>query len=103
MAKLSLKIDPKFQATVDIPKAGSEPVQIKLDFKHRTKDELSEFTKTRDDKTDVEYIMDMATGWDLDDEFNAENVNALCQKYITAPIEIYKKYIDELVKAKAKN
>ena len=47
--------------------------------------------------------MDMATGWDLEDEFNTENINALCQKYITAPIEIYKKYIDELVKAKAKN
>jgi hypothetical protein len=103
MAKLTLKVDPTFPAIVDIPKAGSEPVQIRFDFKHRTKDELNEFTKTRADKTDVEYIMEMATGWDLNDEFNAENINSVCQNYIASPLAIYMKYVDELVKAKAKN
>lgn len=103
MAKLTLKVDPTFPATVDVPKAGGEPVQLKLVFKHRTKDELTAFTNSRADRSDVESIMDMASGWDLDDAFNAENLAAMCQAYIAAPVEIYKKYIDELVKAKAKN
>ena len=78
-------------------------MQIRLIFKHRTKDEVAEFMKTRADTEDVDSIMDMAAGWDLEDPFNAENIGVMCQNYVTAPIEIYKKYIDELVKAKAKN
>lgn len=103
MAKLSLKIDPTFPAVVTIPKAGGESVQIKLTCKHRTKDQFNEFTKSRADKSDADSILDMATGWDLEDAFTAENIEAMCQNYIAAPLEIYRAYIDQLVGAKAKN
>jgi len=103
MAKLSLKIDPTFPVTVAIPKAGSEPVQIKLICKHRTKDALQEFINSRNEKSDCEGILCMASGWDLEDEFNAENIEDLCQKYISAPIEIYDAYITALVGARLKN
>jgi hypothetical protein len=103
MAKLTLKIDPEFKVVVDIPRAGGDPVQIKLTCKHRTKDELASFVKSRAEKQDVESIKEMATAWDLEDEFNEENISLLCQNYITAPVEIYRKYIEELVKAKEKN
>jgi hypothetical protein len=103
MAKLSLKIDPTFPATVSIPKAGSEPVQLKLTCKHRTKDELQEFIKTRSEKSDVDSILAMASGWDLEDAFDTENIEALCQKYIAAPLEIYKAYVSALVGERAKN
>lgn len=103
MAKLSLKIDPTFPADVTIPKAGGEPVQIKLTCRHRTKAALDEFIKSRADKQDVDSILDMATGWDLEDAFTAENIEDMCQKYIAAPLEIYRAYVDQLVGAKAKN
>lgn len=103
MAKLSLKIDPTFPVTVTIPKAGTEAVQIKLVCKHRTKAQLDEFIKSRADKSDADSILDMATGWDLDDAFTAENIEQMCQNYIAAPLEIYREYVSELVKAKAKN
>lgn len=78
-------------------------MQLKLTCKHRTKDGLTEFTKSRVDKSDVDSILDMSTGWDLDDAFTAENIETLCQNYIAAPLEIYKAYIDQLVGAKVKN
>ena len=41
--------------------------------------------------------------WDLDDAFTVENVELLLQNYMGAALAIYRAYVDELVKAKAKN
>lgn len=103
MAKLSLEVSPTFPLTVTIPKAGAEPVMLKLTGRHRTKTQLDEFIKSRADKEDAASILDMATGWDLDDAFTLENIEMMCQNYIAAPLEIYRAYIDQLVGAKAKN
>ena len=103
MAKLTLAVNPTFPVTVSIPKAGEPAVTLKLTCKHRTKAQLDEFIKSRADKEDVTTIQDMATGWDLDDEFNAENIECMCQNYISAPLECYRAYIGQLVGEKAKN
>lgn len=103
MAKLTLAVNPTFPVTVSISKAGAESVTLKLTCKHRTKAQLDEFIKSRTDKEDVATIQDMATGWDLEDEFTADNIELMCQNYIAAPLEIYRAYIDQLVGAKAKN
>ena len=103
MAKLTLAIAPTFPLTVTIPKAGDSPVTLKLTGKHRTKTQLDEFIKSRADKEDVTSIQDMATAWDLEDEFITDNIDLMCQNYIAAPLEIYRAYIDQLVGAKAKN
>lgn len=103
MAKLTLAVSPTFPVTVTVPKAGDSPVTLKLTCKHRTKAQLDEFIQTRADKSDADSILDMATGWDLDDAFNLENIESLCQNYIAAPMEIYRAYIDQLVGAKVKN
>ena len=103
MAKLILAVSPTFPATVTIPKAGAESVTLKLICKHRTKAQLDEFIQSRADKSDADSILDLATGWDLDDAFTAENIETMCQNYIAAPLEIYREYLSELTKAKAKN
>jgi len=103
MAKLKLAVSPTFPLTVTIPVAGGESAQIKLVCKHRTKAEVDEFIASRADKSDADSILGMATGWDLDDAFNAENIETMCQNYIAAPLEIYREYLGELTKAKAKN
>lgn len=95
--------NPTFKAKVGIPVAGGEPVIVEFTFKHRTKDALDEFCKTRTDKSDAESILDMATEWEQDEDFNAENIEVMCQNYIASPIEIYRAYLAELNKAKVKN
>lgn len=103
MAKLTLNVAPTFQATVDIPAAGGEVLSATLTFKHRTKDALQAWLKGSGKREDVDAIMEMMEGWDLDEPFNVENVKTLCQNYIAAPAVIVEAYIDHLAKARVKN
>jgi hypothetical protein len=103
MAKLKLVANPTFAKKVGIPVAGGDAVDVEFTFRHRTKDELDEFVKTRADKTDHETFMEMVCGWELEDAFGAESVELLLQNYIGAALATYQVYIDELVKAKLKN
>jgi hypothetical protein len=103
MAKLQLKPNPTFRAKVAIPVAGGDAVDVEFTFKHRTRDELQKFI---DDGASVEAedrILAMAESWDLSDPFSRENVAALAQNYIAAPMAIFETYLDELVKARRKN
>lgn len=103
MSKLKLDAAPTFKAPVEIPVAGGESVTVEMTFKHRTKDALDEFIKARPGKTDEASFTDMVEGWDLEDPFTKANVKKLLQNYIGAALATFHTYIDELVKAKAKN
>lgn len=103
MAKLTLNPAPTFKAKVGIPVAGGEPVDVEFVFKHRTKDELDAFIESRKGKSDKETLLEMASGWELDDPFSAESVERLLQNYAGAGLAIYKAYIAELYGARIKN
>lgn len=101
--KLKLVAEPTFKALVNIPVAGCDAVPVMFVFKHRTKDELDEFIKTRADKPDVDSFLEMVAGWDLEDKFTPENAALLLQNRIGTALATYKVYIDELIGARAKN
>lgn len=101
--KLKLVAEPTFKALVNIPVAGCDAVPVMFVFKHRTKDELDEFIKTRADKSDSESFLGMVSGWDLEDEFTPENVETLLQNHIGTALATFRVYVDELVGARVKN
>lgn len=103
MPKLKLKPDPTFKAKVGIPVAGGDVEMVEFTFKHRSRDELDSFLQTSDQLRDAALIMAVASGWELADEFNAENVGLLVQNYISSPRAVFDVYLDELIKARAKN
>lgn len=108
MAKLTLASEPTFTAPVLIPVPGaSAPVPFRVTFKYRTRDELEAHIKyTREhaeDIDDVDLILGVAEGWELDEPFDKENVATFLQKYHAAAQAISVAYIDELTKARAKN
>ena len=103
MAKLSLVANPTFTAKVGIPVAGGDPVEVVFTFKHRTKDELDEFIKTRADKPDTDSFLEMVVGWDLEDKFTPENAGLLLQNRIGTALATYRVYVDELIGAREKN
>lgn len=103
MAKFKLVVSPTFKAKVGIPVAGGDPVEVEFVFKHRTKTALDEFIKSRAEKSDAESFMAMVEGWELEDAFNAENIELLLQNYIGAALATYRVYIDQLVQARTKN
>lgn len=112
MAKLKLAVNPTFQAKVGIPLASGEKTDVLMTFKHRTRTEYAEmmasFSRKPGDsdaigddlavaaraglKRDVDAVMSMVTAWDLEDEFNRENVELLLENYFGAASAIYETY-----------
>ncbi|ATA55171.1 hypothetical protein CKY39_19610 [Variovorax boronicumulans] len=103
MARLTLKPNPTFKAKVEIMQPGSDAVEVEFVFKHRTRDEMDEFIKSLAELTLEDQVLAVASGWELVDPFNEENVKLMAQSYITAPAAIRDTYIRELIKARAKN
>ena len=102
-AKLKLTPAPTFKAKVDIPVHGAESSPVEFTFAHRDRTAMKEFMGSREGKTDLESVMEMAKGWDLEEEFTAANVKELLENYMGAPMAIYTKYVEEIVKVKRGN
>lgn len=103
MAKLILTAEPTFKAPVAIPVPGGKTATVQFTFKWRTRDEAKEWLEGVEKLSDEEIVLSAASGWDLDDEFNDTNVNALLQKFGGSARAIFNAYVDELRGAKAKN
>jgi hypothetical protein len=103
MAKLSLTSAPTFRSNVLIPVPGKKPVPVEFSFKGRTKDEFKAFLDGIGDREDADVILDIASGWELDDAFGKESVELLLQNYIGAARVIIEKYIGELTAARLGN
>ena len=101
--KFSLSAVPTFKASVSIPVAGGKPAVIEVTFKHRTRDAYKDFIEKLADRDDVEVLLDIASGWDLDDPFDADSLEELTQNYIGSALAIINVYIDELTRARVKN
>jgi 3-methyladenine DNA glycosylase AlkD len=97
MAKITLAVEPTFEADAKIPVPGVGFVAFRMTFKWRSKTELKAFFDSiEDQKNDAEAILAIATGWELDEKFDADNINRLIEKYALAPRGIYDSYINEL-------
>lgn len=102
-AKLRLVAHPTFKAAVDIPVPGTGPVPVVFEFKHRTKDGLVEFIRSADGLPDEQTVLAVASGWDMDEAFTAENVVTFLQNYLGAARAIVEAYMRELAQAKLGN
>lgn len=103
MAKLKLTPEPTFKTKVGISVPGKGKVPTEFTFRHKTRKEVLAWIEESKDMKDADLIVDIATGWELEDEFNAENISALCEAYSSAGGEIVTAYLQELSGARAKN
>lgn len=104
MAKFKLQPEPTFKRKVSIPLPGDVKAgEIEFVFKFRSRDELTEFYKRMTEQDRVEAVMEMATGWDLSDEFNVANVKILDETFIGALERVVEAYWEEHTKAIEKN
>lgn len=94
--KLVLTANPSFKAKVEIPVAGSKPAEVEFTFRHKSKDALKEWLESMQDKEDAETILDVVTGWDLEDPFDKSAVEKMSQNYVGSISAIIAKYISEL-------
>jgi hypothetical protein len=103
MAKLALIASPTFKANVLIPVPGKKPVPVEFIFRGRTKPEFQVFIESLRDRDDVDAILDMATGWELEDAFGKESVEQMLHSYLGAARAIIETYINELTAARLGN
>lgn len=103
MPKLKLKQDPTFSANVRVPIPGAVPVVVAFTFTNRTRVQFETWVKGLDGQTKEEAVMAMATGWELEDEFNEDNVRELLTNYLGAFDAIFETYLTEITQAKVKN
>lgn len=103
MAKVTLNPNPTFTAKAPIHVPGGRKAEIEFKFKYRDGDEFKVFMETIEGRKDVDILMDIASGWDLDEPFEAKNVELLTKKYIGSARSVLEKYIDELTGVRAKN
>lgn len=103
MAKLKLTASPTFKATVLIPVPGAKPSPVEFVFKGRSKDGFKDFMESVEGKDDVALVLEMASGWDLEDAFGEETVAQLLQSYIGAARAILDTYMREQTGARLGN
>lgn len=103
MSTLKLNPDATFKHTVYIPVAGGEPQPLELVYKWRSAKAMDEFTEKHKDGFGADAVMDCVSGWNLDAEFNRENVEKLLENYLLAALRIVTGYIDEVFNARLGN
>jgi hypothetical protein len=102
----NLIADPTFRATVKIPAPGGESLDLRVVFRHRTRDELKAYWADATDGKldDLRATMDILVGWfDVEDEFCEENVIILLQNYHGAAAALFQAYLEELTRARLGN
>jgi hypothetical protein len=101
--KLILTPSPTFKAKVSIPVPGSAPVDVEFTFKGRTRTAFKDFVDSLKDREDVDVLMDICSGWELEDAFNRENIEALNESYLGASRAVIEKYFAEITNARLGN
>lgn len=103
MAKITLTASPTFKANVPIPVPGGKTAAVEFIFKAQTKTAFKEFVDGLKDREDPEVILQITSGWDLEEPFSKENVEKMLEQYIGSSFAIIETYIKELTGARTKN
>lgn len=101
--KFKLDPNPTFKAKVAIPVPGGKAEPVEFEFRYFTKDEYIELFSAKPVPSDHDLIMRIVAGWELDDEFNSDNVGKLLSNYQRAAGAIVTKFAEELGPAKLGN
>ncbi|WP_236233693.1 phage tail assembly chaperone [Pseudomonas tohonis] len=105
MAKFVLDPAPTFKAPVEIPVHGGNATPVVFEFKHRSRDEMLKLSDRANggELNELDSVLEVAVGWELDDPFNAESIEKLLQNYQGAGHAVIRKYLEEIRQARLGN
>lgn len=125
--KFSIKRDPTFKTTIPLPVVGGKSVPAEFEFRYLDRTALSEFQGDRlkfarefgelvgNPETTAAQIAQMAidfeypqlksiiVGWDIEEEFNDENLSALVESGSEVTAAIVNGFFDAYTKAREGN
>lgn len=105
MAKLKLKHDDSFKQSVSICVPGGEVGEVVFEFHWFGQKKIQKFWEEVSEKgmSDVDVTLAIAKGWDLEEEFNAENIAELYDSYPMAAVSVLRAYNEGLFSVREKN
>lgn len=101
--KFSLTVAPTFKRDVSIPVPGDRPANVNFTFKHKTRDDLRTFVEGLEGREDLDVVLELASGWGIDEPFTDDNMGVLLQNYPGAALAIIDTYLKEVSGARKGN
>jgi len=105
MGKLTLVAPESFQAPVQVPLLGGGFADVTMTFRYRNRDQWNTFINDEMPQISggAELVVAMCMGWDLEEPFSPDNVEALVCRYEGAPMAIFGVYADEIYRVRRGN
>lgn len=99
-----LNPEPTFKAAVAVPVAGGDPMELEVEFRHKTRDEAKAWFSGFAGRSESDCLMDVMVGWhNCEATFSKEALETLLQNYAQAGSAILAAYTRELVGARLGN
>lgn len=107
MARMKVKLGKMKDFPMKVEFNGHDGSEMFVTFTvvHMKRDEfLEQINKEGGDRlNDAQFIMFLASGWDLEDEFNEENVSDLVEWFPAVTTGLVQKYLSAMVGVRVKN
>ena len=100
--KLSLAPLPDFKLPVKFKLANDQDVEVIFTVKHKKTSELQELL-SKEDLSTKDLIMAIACDWDLEEEYNEDNVNELSDLFPASTVALTTAYMQALAGQRVKN
>lgn len=101
--KITLAPLPDFKLPVKFTMPDGNEGSILFTVRHLKAKEVQAMYESENIVTDSEFIMKLATGWDLEEEFNEENAKTLVEFYPGAALALTGSYLSALAGQRVKN
>lgn len=101
--KLSLAPLPDFKLPVKFTMPDGNEATIIFTVRHMKAKEVQALYEAENVVTDSDFIMKLASGWDLEEEFTAENAKILVELYPSAALALTGSYLSALAGQRVKN
>lgn len=100
--KLSLAALPDFKLPVKFKLANDQDVEVIFTVKHKKTSELQELL-SKENLSKKELIMAIASDWDLEEEYNEDNVNEFSDLFPASTVALTTAYMQALTGQRVKN
>lgn len=105
MAKMKITLGklPDFKLPVEFILPNGDVGEITFTVRHVSVDEFQKMYSSDEVIRDHELIMNLASGWNLSEEFNEENAKELVSHYPAAALALASQYMRALAGQRVKN
>lgn len=105
MAKLKIRKLENFPLPIDVTLPNGEVERIVFTAKHRKPKDVSDLFNAEEDKRpgDLEFLKEFASGWDLEEEFNDENIREALELFPQIIVAFTYGYMQALTGNRVKN